>query len=169
MLERQVVHWDTAYLAGQIRNLIAALHYQGHVSVTFPAQYGRVVIQSPSQGGFKGFLAVFTRPHRYEVIKAVWPYARTVSPDNTGEGSSRAGGAVGAAGSGAEQRECAVVGEAQWWREWRPAIERAVLEGRKGWVSQDDRLEAAILGDAVPPKVCRAFTDELGRALPRSN
>ena len=130
-LERQIVHWDTSLIEGQIRNLLANLKYRGHVAISFPVHFSRVSIQPPIQG-FRALFSFAMSTKRYEVVKSIWPYARRTAAEGVGS------------------REAAVQSEAQWWAEWKSAIARAVLGRRVGWVSQEDRLEAAIFARADP-------------------
>ena len=112
-------------MEGLIRNLLASLQYKGTISITFPCLYSKVVVQPPAQGFKSLFGLLGMRAKRYEVVKAIWPYAR----DRPGE---------------QEAREVAVKSERAWWEEWRAAIAKAVLQKRCGWVGLEDRLEAAM-------------------------
>jgi hypothetical protein len=131
-LEREVVNWNTEYIEGQIRSLIAATKYHGVVSVTFPVAHSKVVVQSPDKANRSCFFSMISfmyKTNRYEVLKAIWPYA-TSQP--------------GSAASETMPRQCAVQSEESWWNDWKNAIRYAVLQKRKGWVTAEDRIEAAM-------------------------
>jgi hypothetical protein len=131
-LERVVHNWDTDYLDGQIRALIAAINYQGHLSITFPISRSRVTVNAPLEVSSVRFTWPYTwwtsrtvlQPKKYEVVKSVWPYAKTA----------------------AQPREYAVQGEESWWSDWKFPIRHAILSKSTGWVSVEDRMEVAIGG-----------------------
>lgn len=131
VLERVVVHLDTAWLEGQLRSLVASMGYKGDVSVTFPVTHARVVVHSPDRVNkfFTGLTTLFSGRRTYEVVKAVWPFASCGRDD-------------GAAG----QRRCAVQSEEQWWKEWAQPIRFAIASRRNGWVTSEDKLEAIMEG-----------------------
>jgi len=62
------------------------------------------VVQSPDRVNkfFTSVTTLFAGKKRYEVVKAVWPFATHKS--------------------GVEGRRCAVQSEAVWWEEWRDPI-----------------------------------------------
>lgn len=129
VLERVVVNADLAWLEGQVRMLVAAMGYEGAVSVTFPVTHARVVVQSPDRVNkfFTGLTALVAGRRTYEVVQAVWPFAscRRAEPG---------------------ERVCAVQSEEQWWREWAGPIRFAIAERRNGWVTSEDKLEAIMEG-----------------------
>ncbi|KAI0176113.1 hypothetical protein GGR52DRAFT_346267 [Hypoxylon sp. FL1284] len=122
-LERVVANLDTNWIEGQVRSLVAATEYKGQVAVQFPVAHARVVVQNPERHG--RFLAsvttLFASKSRYEVIKAVWPFAT--------------------ARSGEPARRCLVQSERTWWEEWRDPIKYAMATKRQGWVTNEDKLE----------------------------
>jgi hypothetical protein len=122
-LERVVTNWDTSYLEGRIRSLVASLDYQGLVEIRFPITHNTVVVHSPNKVNqlFTKIAQLLSGTKKYAVIKAVWPYA-SVPP-------------------GAADRKFAVQSEEAWWNDWKDAIRAAILSGRKGWVTVEDRLE----------------------------
>ena len=121
------MNWNTDYLEGQIRSLIAALKYNGQVTVGFPVARSAVVVAVASSGTFLSMLSLLLEKKKYEVVKSVWPYATTAPSDDLHVA-----------------RQFAVQSEVQWWSEWKPAITHALLCRRVGWVSVEDRIEAAM-------------------------
>lgn len=77
VLERVVANLDKEWLEGKLRSLVATTDYNGHVTVTFPMTHCKVVIQSPDKVNkfFTSVSALFTGKSKYEVVKAVWPFA----------------------------------------------------------------------------------------------
>ncbi len=128
VLERQVANMDVNWLEGQIRSLIASMAYKGAVTVEFPVTHARVVVQNPDRVNkfFTSVTTLFTGKSTYEVIKAVWPFATHKSGDPA--------------------RKYAVQGEETWWKEWRDPIRYAISTKRKGWVTNEDKLEALMEG-----------------------
>lgn len=124
-LVRVVTNLNTSYLEGQIRNLLASAAYRGHLTVDFPTTYSVTVVSTASPGLFGiNFSALLGGTHRYEVTRAVWPYAN--------------------APSGFEGRRCAVTSEEVWWGTWKEAIQSAALARRQGAVTLEDRVEVAM-------------------------
>jgi len=123
MLERVLTNLDTSYLEGRLLSLVNSTSYKGHVSITFPLTHSRVIIHSPDKVNrfFSNVTKIFSGTKKYEVVKAIWPYADV---------------ARGEAG-----RRCAVQEEDTWFADWRDAIRHAVVMKRKGWVTVEDRLE----------------------------
>ncbi|CAJ2502092.1 Uu.00g049450.m01.CDS01 [Anthostomella pinea] len=123
VLERVVANLDTAWLEGQIRSLVAATEYKGVVSVQFPMTHTRVVVQNPDKVNkfFTSVTTLFSGKARYEVVKAVWPFAN--------------------ARNGEQGRRCVVQSEKTWWEEWRDPIKYAISTKRQGWVTNEDKLE----------------------------
>lgn len=128
MLERVVANLDTNWIEGQVRSLIASTDYKGLVTVTFPVTHAKVVVQNPDKINkfFTGVASLFSGKKRYEVVKAVWPFAT--------------------AQKGEEGRRCIVQSEETWFREWRDAIKYAVATKRQGWVTVEDKLEVIMEG-----------------------
>ncbi|KAK4145854.1 uncharacterized protein C8A04DRAFT_10226 [Dichotomopilus funicola] len=147
-LERTVVNLDVDWLEGQIRTLVAALRYPGTVTVAFPITHARVVVQNPDRVNkfITSVTSFFAGKQRYEVVKAVWPFA-TVP-----KGSEISGGNGNGNGHGGGRR-CAVQSEEVWWREWRGPIRHAIAAKRQGWVTNEDKLEALMEGSAGPASV----------------
>lgn len=100
-LERVVANLDHNWLEGQIRSLIAAINYKGLVTVQFPVTHARVTIQSPDKVNkfFTSVATLFSGKAKYEVVKAVWPFANAKNGD--------------------QGRQCIVQSEKTWWEEWR--------------------------------------------------
>jgi hypothetical protein len=123
MLERVVANMDTNWLEGQIRSLVATTEYKGVLSVTFPVTHSRVIVQSPDKVNkfFTRVSTLFNGKSKYEVIKAVWPFAT--------------------AKNGEANRRCIVQSERTWWEEWKDPIKYAIATKRHGWVTNEDKLE----------------------------
>lgn len=60
------------------------------------------------------------------MIQSVWPYA--TSPPGTGSG----------------MRECAAQSEQAWWQVWKGPIRNAVLASKRGWITAENWMEAAM-------------------------
>jgi hypothetical protein len=86
------------------------------------------VIQNPDKVNqfFTSVTSLFSGKHKYEVVKAVWPFAT--------------------AKNGEPDRRCIVQSEETWWREWRDPIKYAISQKRHGWVTVEDKLEALMEG-----------------------
>ncbi|KAK4236365.1 hypothetical protein C8A03DRAFT_35739 [Achaetomium macrosporum] len=140
-LERVVVNLDGNWLEGQIRALVASMRYPGTVNVSFPVTHSRVVVQSPDRVNkfITSVAGFFAGKRKYEVVKAVWPFA-----------TMPRGAEVGGGG-----RRCAVQSEETWWREWREPIRYAIANKRHGWVTNEDKLELLMEGlpSGTPPDV----------------
>ncbi|KAL2153147.1 hypothetical protein VTH82DRAFT_4302 [Thermothelomyces myriococcoides] len=133
-LERVVINLDTDWLEGQIRKLVAGMRYPGTVAVSFPLTHSRVVVQNPDRVNkfITSVTGLFVGKRKYEVVKAVWPFA-TLPKGHEGE------------------RRCVVQSEEVWWREWKDPIRHAIATKRHGWVTNEDKLEALMEGG--PPTV----------------
>ncbi len=107
VLERGVVNLDFDWLEGQIRSLVAAMRYPGTVVVSFPVTHSRVVVQNPDRVNkfITSVTGFFAGKRKYEVVKAVWPFA--TMPRGAESGTTR---------------RCAVQSEEVWWREWKGSI-----------------------------------------------
>lgn len=128
LLERVVANLDVEWLEGQLRSLVASLGYKGAVDVKFLVTHSRVLVQSPDRVNqfFTTVASLFSGKTKYEVIKAVWPFATTRN--------------------GEPGRKCVVQSEDVWWREWRQPIRYAISQKRQGWVTVEDKLEAVMEG-----------------------
>jgi hypothetical protein len=100
-LERVVANLDHNWLEGQIRSLVASINYKGVVTVQFPVTHARVTVQNPDKVNkfFTSVTTLFSGKAKYEVVKAVWPFAN--------------------AKNGEQGRKCIVQSEKTWWEEWR--------------------------------------------------
>ncbi|KAM0438892.1 hypothetical protein ACHAPT_001653 [Fusarium lateritium] len=127
-LDRVVANLDTAWIEGQLRSLVAALNYRGVVDVTFVVTHNRVMVQNPDKVNhfFTSVTSLFSGKNKYEVVKAVWPFATTKN--------------------GEPGRRCVVQSEEVWWREWKDPIKYAISQKRHGWVTVEDKLEAVMEG-----------------------
>jgi hypothetical protein len=126
-LKREISNHDTKKLEQLLRSAISETNYRGHVSVSFPTQYTKVIVYSPSTLNewrittwirwffYLTFLWVFAWPvlffmtSRYEVVKVVYSYA-DVAP-----------------GVDDVHRRCTVMSEVEWFNMWQSAIKRAAL------------------------------------------
>ncbi|KAI0872684.1 hypothetical protein GGS24DRAFT_466745 [Hypoxylon argillaceum] len=122
-LERVVANLDHNWIEGQIRSLVATTNYKGLVTVQFPVTHARVTIQNPDKVNkfFTSVATLFTGKAKYEVVKAVWPFANAKNGDRG--------------------RKCIVQSEKTWWEEWRDPIKYAISQKRQGWVTNEDKLE----------------------------
>ncbi|KAI2614405.1 uncharacterized protein GGS25DRAFT_471543 [Hypoxylon fragiforme] len=122
-LERVVANLDTAWIEGKIRGLVASTEYKGQVTVQFPVTHAKVVVHSPDKRGkfLTSVTSMFATKSKYEVVKAVWPFATSKNGD--------------------PGRRCVVQSEKIWWEEWRDPIKYAVATQRQGWVTNEDKLE----------------------------
>lgn len=127
-LDRVVANLDTSWIEGQLRSLIASLNYRGVVDVTFIVTHSRVMVQNPDKVNqfFTSVSSLFLGKKKYEVVKAVWPFATTQN--------------------GEPGRRCVVQSEEVWWREWKIPIKYAISQKRHGWVTIEDKLEAVMEG-----------------------
>ncbi|TGO55676.1 hypothetical protein BCON_0088g00060 [Botryotinia convoluta] len=123
ILTRQIPNLSTTHLQGLILALIAQTGYPGHTTISFPITHSKVVVRPPDRVNsfFSSVAKVFMGTKRYEVVSSVWPFADV--------------------GRGIEGRRCVVMGEEEWFDEWKNVIGRAVVKGKKGWVTVEDRLE----------------------------
>lgn len=127
-LERVVANMDLEWIEGQVRSLVAGTGYKGLVSVTFPVTHAKVVVQNPDRVNkfFTSVTTLFAGKRKYEVVKAVWPFATHKN--------------------GEPGRRCVVQSEETWWKEWRDPIRYSVVTKRHGWVTNEDKLEAIMEG-----------------------
>lgn len=127
-LERVVANMDVEWLEGQIRSMVASMGYKGVVSVTFPVTHAKVVVQNPDKVNkfFTSVTTLFSGKRKYEVVKAVWPFATHKN--------------------GEPGRRCVVQSEETWWKEWKDPIRWAISTKRHGWVTNEDKLEVIMEG-----------------------
>jgi hypothetical protein len=130
------MNWNTDYIEGRIRSLLASMGYRGHLSITFPVANAEVAVHSaPTKMKLiSNLLSSVMETKKYEVVKAYWPYA-TLGSDSSHTSRSAPGAAA---------RVCAVQSEEAWWQEWSAVIRKGVLAGRSGWLSLDDQIEFAM-------------------------
>jgi hypothetical protein len=135
-LERCVANWDTEYLEGQIRSLVAATRYKGDLEITFPQLFSRVIVNpsGPPNKWLSWLPKTLTAPDQREFpttepVKVIWPYANS-PPGTTG-------------------RVCATMTEQEWWMAWKVPLRNAVLTKRQGAVTEADWVDAA-MGLKVP-------------------
>lgn len=121
-------------MEGRIRSLVASTRYNGTLTVEFPVTYSKVVVRKgkdeSSSGGFLGKLITVKNKKadlnikRYDVLQSVWPYAT--------------------APAGGKTRDCAKLSEQDWWDVWKLPIRNSILAKKRGWVTAEDRMEAAM-------------------------
>ncbi|KAF2096721.1 hypothetical protein NA57DRAFT_58616 [Rhizodiscina lignyota] len=140
-LTKQVINWNTEYLEGQIRNLIAGTNYKGKLTITFPVTHSKLIVQCPSsKPWYQALAACFspTQTRRFEVITAVWPYAALSSEETSGQGNA-----------------WAVKSEMAFWAEWKDVLKFAVLDKKSGWLSIEDYIEFAMSAGSQGKKQTR--------------
>lgn len=147
--ERTVINLDKEYLEGRIRSLIASTGFKGHVAITFPLLFSKVVVHSPDKVNrlFSSITSIFTGTKKYETVKAVWPF------------SDKPGGA---------NRRFVVQSEEEWWNDWRDAIRHAVLVRRNGWVTVEDRLEF-LMAPGVDREKIKGWDEEWPQHSPQGS
>ncbi|KAF7856010.1 hypothetical protein EAF04_009966 [Stromatinia cepivora] len=131
ILTRHIPNFSTTHVQGLILALIAQTGYTGHTSIRFPVTHAKVVIRAPDRVNafFSSVTKIFMGSKRYEVLGSVWPFADVER--------------------GADGRKCVVMGEEEWFEEWKNVIGRAVVSGKKGWVTIEDRLEWLMEGQGT--------------------
>ncbi|KAN0079383.1 hypothetical protein V8E54_004597 [Elaphomyces granulatus] len=126
-LTRHISNWNSQYVEGQIRSLIAATGYKKPVTISFPVKYAKIIVHPPRRD--ENFLTTLfssiLEKKRYDVVRAIWPYA-SFPPS---------------AEAVIMGRSCAVQTEDAWWEDWRDVLKFAIVGKRKGWVSLDDMME----------------------------
>ena len=122
LLERKVVNMDAQSLEGQVRTIIASTGYKGTVTVKLPITHSKVIVHPPKT--FMGTLSSLWSAKRYEVVRSIWPFARTINSQN---------------GDADVLRQCAVQSETAFLNDWRQVIMAAVFTRRTGWLSVEDR------------------------------
>ncbi|KAF3064257.1 hypothetical protein GL218_02015 [Daldinia childiae] len=127
-VERVVANFDTNWLEGQVRSLVASTDYKGQVTVQFLITHAKVIIQNPDKHNkfLTSVTSLFSSKSKYEVVKAVWPFATSKN--------------------GEQGRKCVVQSEKTWWEEWRDPIRFAIGTKRQGWVTNEDKLECIMEG-----------------------
>ena len=122
VLERTIKNWDTAYLEGAIRTIIAKLDYRGDVQITFPVQHSKLVIKRAmtAKNWFKQLAPTLV----FETVEVAWSYANVPSDDESGE-----------------VRRCIRQSEGRGGRtgNWPNCI---LAEKKSAWVSNKDWIEA---------------------------
>jgi hypothetical protein len=170
MLKREVTNHDTKKLEQLLRSALAETNYRGHVKIDFRLQHKRVIVYSPGLINewritswirwvfYLTFLWLITWPllflftKKYEVIKAVYPYADL--PSDNGQ-----------------ERHCTVMSEADWFHRWESAIKKAALarmvckdntlgeEYRLATAQADIRGQVASLQPRPTPQTGNAYAD----------
>lgn len=139
-LERQVINFDLDTLSGVIRNTFADVGYRGHLDIRLETAFSKVIVDNQSTKGagafFRPIVSAFIGSKNFEVVKAVWPFARS-GPEEDGENHQQSSSTI---------REFASVSEASWWKAWKLAVLKAAVEKRRGWVTIEDRTEVLMTG-----------------------
>lgn len=135
VLKREITNHDTQRLEQLVRSAIASTNYLGHIHIDFPIRHKQLIVLSPGKINqwritnwirwvfYVTFLWLFSWPilflstHKYEVVRAVFPYA------NVPAGDGRDDAVVG--------RQFTVMSEVKWFQRWESAIKRAVLAKMK--------------------------------------
>ncbi len=163
-LHRHVANLPTQILEGMVRTLLAAARYRGMVTEDFPVQYADVTVLSRSGNWFTNMLRL-SPTKTYEVVEAIWDVgattnttqsrtATTTTPSvGVGQGRNQPntttshsnldddGPSSTPPDPNVSSGQAGLVAQA-WCREWHFAVRNAVLEGRKGWVTVEDWIEA---------------------------
>jgi hypothetical protein len=135
IIERSVANWDTDYIEGQIRSLIASVRYTATLEISFPSTFTRVVVRpaAPSSSKWLGWLPKLEAANNFpsKPVQAIWPYANK-PPGKTA-------------------RTCASQTEQEWWQVWKAPIRNAILNKRQGWVAVEDWVESSMGVNASQP------------------
>lgn len=169
-LKREIRNHDTAKLAQLIRSAIKETNYWGRIQVNFRTTHNSVVVYSPGVVNdwrtttwvrwvfYLSFLWVITWPllflftRKYEVVKAVYPYADVIADEGAG-------------------RSCTVMSEVEWYQKWESAIKRAALarmlckdrcldeEYRRASVEAETRRQRGAMQSREVPSPGSGFAD----------
>ena len=168
VLERTVSNWDTKYLERELRDLVHAAQYAGHLDVSFPIRYARVKLQNvPTKytvpapepqdpTSFRSRLGkCFHRNHpktayhtlwNHSGIRTVWPYA-SGPPEDWG-------------------RRPIKQSERGWFEKWSGPIRSAVLLKKSAWITENHYMTfKAGLDNVQQPKYGWGF-DVSSRSTP---
>ena len=137
--ESKLAHWDTGYLDLSLRNLVCATYYAGHVDVSFPDGYSKVLVQNTAtehklpQHEPQDPTSLRTRLskcfHRdrpktaqltvwaYHGIRTIWPHV-SGPPEDWG-------------------RKPLKQGEKEWFDQWSGPIRSAVIMKRRTWLTEN--------------------------------
>lgn len=131
VLQKEYSNWDTQFLEGRIRILLASLVDNGedieNITISFSATHTHVVVLPPQTDVVHQLFSFLSPSKKFAVVKAVWPYANTATerPDGI-------------------PRRCAVQSEDDWWRVWRPIIAMGVMKRKNGWLGTEDIMDMAM-------------------------
>lgn len=104
------------------------------VSVSFSATHTQVVVL-PQTGAVRRLFSILSPTKKFDVVRAVWPYANTDSEQMDGF-----------------PRKCAVQSEDEWWQEWYPVIAMALITKKDGWLTTEDVMDMAMCSKKQWPK-----------------
>ena len=135
-LERRISDWDTTFLDGQVRALIASTGYKGIVEVKFPITYQKVVVRTVRHPWIERLstLTGLNAGRAYDVVVSTWPCVQS------GHGTG-----------GSPSQQQGRFDEHAWWDMWKGAIQNAVLKQKSGWISIEDVMEAEMGWEAAKP------------------
>lgn len=123
-LVRSIEGIPTEMLAGQVRNLAAAIKYRGLLQIDFTCERSRVVIHKEPSGWFSSVLRLHAE-QKYEVAESIWVLGNDSDQDDNETGS-----ALGLQ-----------IGH-EWWASWASTIRNAMIRKHKGGVGIDDWMDA---------------------------
>lgn len=123
-LVRSIDGLPTEMLAGQVRNLAAAVKYRGALQIDFTCERSKVIVHKEPSNWFSSVLRLYSE-QKYEVAESIWSLGNGTEQDNTEAGS----------GLGLQ------IGH-EWWASWTSTIRNAMIRKHKGGVGIDDWMEA---------------------------
>lgn len=129
-LTRTVQGIPTEMLAGQVRNLAAAIKYRGLLQIDFTYERSQVVVHKEPSSWISNMLRLHAE-QKYEVAESIWALGNDVESDD--------GDAV--QGSSAESELGLQIGH-EWWASWVNTIRNAMIRKHKGGIGIDDWMEA---------------------------
>lgn len=116
-LTRTIEGIPTEMLAGQIRNLAAAVKYRGALQIDFRNERSSVVVHQKTSGWLSSVLRLHPE-QKYEAVESVWTFGTDSRPD----GALRVGH--------------------EWLGSWAVTIRNAMIRRHKGNIGIDDWIEA---------------------------
>lgn len=123
-LARSVEGLPTEMLAGQVRNLAAAIRYRGLLRIEFTSERSKVVVHKQSSSWLSNMLRL-SPEQKYESVESVW----IIGNDSDAENHT------------AESDLGLRVGH-EWWGSWASTIRNAMIRKHKGSIGIDDWIEA---------------------------
>lgn len=123
-LTRSIEGVPTDMLAGQVRNLAAAIRYRGVLRIDFIYERSRVVVHKEPSGWFSSILRLHSE-QKYDVLESVWSLGNNLD-QNDDVIESDVGLRIGH----------------EWWASWNSTIRNAMIRRYKGGVGIDEWIEA---------------------------